>query len=59
MTRAQAALSLAGGALGGITLGLPIGAWLARKWLSDQPAKTYRQDDAVTTSLSNLKGATR
>lgn len=55
--RSDAALSLAGGILGG----LAVGTWIARRYVTipNQPAKTYSQADAITTSITNLKGARR
>jgi hypothetical protein len=57
--RSDAALSLAGGILGG----LAVGTWIARRYLArpitSQPATPYRQDHGVVTSITNLKGARR
>lgn len=55
-TRSDAALSLAGGILGG----LAVGTWIARRYLGKPvTAKPYNPVDAVVTSISNLKGAKR
>lgn len=58
---ADAATSIAGLILGAAVIGLPVGAYLARRYLATPitatPAKPYSQSDAVATSISNLKGA--
>lgn len=53
--RTDAALSLAGGILGG----LAIGGWIARRYFAERPVapKPYNQTDAVVTSITKLKGA--
>lgn len=53
--RSDAALSLAGGILGGLTVGVLI----ARRYLTTPitAAKPYSQSDAVVTSITKLKGA--
>lgn len=45
--------------LGAAIVGIPLGAYAARKWRCDQPTKAYDQAGAITTSLGNLKGARR
>lgn len=55
------AISAAGFILGAAVIGLPVGAYLARRYLATPitatPAKPYSQSDAVATSISKLKGA--
>jgi hypothetical protein len=55
--RSDAALSLAGGILGG----LAIGTLLARRYLTapTTPARPYSQRDATVTSIGRLRAATR
>lgn len=54
-------VTAAGLVLGAAAVGIPTGAWLARRWRATPttaaPAKPYSQSDAVVTSLTNLKGA--
>lgn len=55
MTRAEIALSLAGGAIGGAAA--ITGMWLGRRLLQqDVAAKPYNAVDAKVTSITNLKG---
>lgn len=54
--RSDAALSLAGGILGG----LAVGTWIARRYLARPiTAKPYSQERAVVTSITNLRGAAK
>lgn len=56
-TRTDALLALAGGAIGGAAA--ITGLWLSRRLLAQDitAAKPYDQAGAITTSLTNLRGA--
>jgi hypothetical protein len=60
---ADRAISAAGLVLGAAAIGLPVGAYLARRYLATPviatPAKPYSQSGAVATSISRLQAATR
>lgn len=55
------AITAVGLILGAALVGLPVGTYLARRYLATPitatPAKPYSQSGAVATSISNLKGA--
>lgn len=61
--RSDAAITAAGLLLGAAAVGIPTGAWLARRWrataITAAPAKPYSQSEAVVTTMTNLKGAKR
>jgi len=52
----DAGTTAAGLTIGASLIGLPVGIWLARRYLATPTttAKPYHQGDAVVTSITNL-----